>query len=58
MIVPIWVAYYLIKEKLSQSIQNTAEFAIVIIPLLSGYLYYAITQREINPKEIFFTNLG
>jgi len=51
--VVINISYYYAKTNLAQGIQNIFDY---FVPLLSAslvYVYYAISQKEMNPKEIF-----
>lgn len=52
-IVPVWTGLFLVKEALPKILQDRFDFLVGFVSLIGAYLYYALTQREINPKEIY-----
>ena len=52
-IIPVWTGLFLVKESLPKILQDRFDFLVGFVSLIGAYLYYALTQREINPKEIY-----
>jgi len=52
-IIPVWTGLFLVKESLPKVLQDRFDFLVGFVSLIGAYLYYALTQREINPKEIY-----
>lgn len=56
-LVVINISYYFAKTNLAQNIQNIFDYFVPFLSASLVYVYYAVSQKELSPKEIYIQML-